>query len=195
MNTCPKCQQELRPFEYHEIELLTCSACTGFWFKDGQFSAAKQTGFSGLTADSAAEADAEPSSEAPPDEQDLKCPGCEQALVAFMYAYSSDIPLHRCTRCRGIWGYSADLRRIDALLSSYKESQDDIRMQALPLMLKVKNQVKEEERAKKEAKKEAKKSRSLFSRMVGQKHDRSKDRNLHDILEDFEKEQPDDGTP
>jgi len=189
MNTCPKCHKEFTLFTYEGIDLSRCSDCKGFWFKDGQFSATKQIGFSGLTDDSAAETAAEPPAEAPPpDEQEILCPDCSEPLVTFMYAYSSDIPLQRCTGCRGIWAYSADLLRIDALLSSYKESLDDIRMQALPLMLKVKNKMKEEERIKKEAKKEAKKSRSFFGRMVGQKQDRSKNRNLNDILEDFEKE-------
>lgn len=185
MNTCLKCHKDLTLFTYEGIELLKCSDCQGFWFKDGQFGKTKQIGFSGLTADSPAEADSEPSSESPPDEQELRCPDCEEPLVEFMYAYSSDIPLHRCTRCHGIWAYSADLLRIDELLTSYKESLDEAKFKALPLMLNVKDQVDQEERAKK-AERKRKKKRGLFSRYSGSK--RSQEQTLQDILEEFEKE-------
>jgi Zn-finger nucleic acid-binding protein len=186
VNTCPKCGKELLSFEYHGIELLKCFECKGFWFKDGKFRETKQIGFSELVADIPAESDSEPSSESSPDEQKMMCPDCEEPLVAFMYAYSSDIPLHRCPRCRGIWAYSADLLCIEELLTGYNESLEDAKFKALPLMLKVKEQVQQEEQARKQEQKR-KKKRGLFNRLSGPR--RSTNRTLQDILKDFEKEE------
>jgi Zn-finger nucleic acid-binding protein len=186
VNTCPKCKKELLPVEYHDIELLKCSECKGFWFRDGKFRETKQIGFSELAADIPAESDSEPSSESSPDEQTMMCPDCEEPLVVFMYAYSSDIPLHRCPGCRGIWAYSADLRRIEGLLAGYNDSLEDAKFKALPLMLKVKDQVQQEEQARKQEQKR-KKKRGLFSRLSVSR--RSTNRTLQDILKDFEKEE------
>jgi Zn-finger nucleic acid-binding protein len=186
VNTCPKCKKELLPFEYHDIKLLKCSECKGLWFKDGKFRETKQIGFSELAADIPTESDSEASSEPSPDEQAMMCPDCEETLVTFMYAYSSDIPLYRCPRCRGIWAYSADLRRIEELLTDYNESLEDVKFKALPLMLKVKEQVQQEEQARKQEQKR-KKKRGFFSRLSGPK--RSTDQTLQNILEEFEKDE------
>jgi Zn-finger nucleic acid-binding protein len=119
------------------------------------------------------------------DEQEYMCPACEEPLVTFMYAYSSDITLHRCPRCRGIWAYSADLLRIEGLLAGYKESLEEAKFKALPLMLNVKEQVKQEEHARKQ-KRKRKKKRGLLNSLSGPKQ--SNNRTLQNILEEFEKE-------
>lgn len=182
MNTCPKCEKDLVPFEYHEIELLKCSDCNGFWFKDEKFREVKQVGFSGLAADLPSESPSEPSSESSASKE-MMCPDCEEPLVPFTYAYSSDIQLHRCTNCHGIWAESSDLLHIEELLAGYKESLDEAKARALPLMLKVKKQIQREERAREEQQKRAKKP-GLFNRLFGQK--RSKNRKIQNIFEDFE---------
>ncbi len=188
MNTCPKCEKELRPFDYHEIELLTCSECKGFWFKDGKFRETKQIGFSELVADVPPELLSESTSDSSP-AQEMMCPDCEESLVAFMYAYSSDIQLHRCSHCRGIWTKPSDLLRIEELLTGYRETLADAKMKVFPLILKTKKQIQQEEQARKEEQKQAKKPRFL-GRLFGQK--RPKNRNIQNILEDFEKDHKED---
>ena len=44
MYPCPKCHNELTLFTYEGVELLKCSGCQGFWFKDGTFRKVKELG-------------------------------------------------------------------------------------------------------------------------------------------------------
>ncbi len=188
MNKCPKCENELLPFEYHALELLKCSNCHGFWFKDGKFRAVKQVGFSGLAADFPSESSSEPSSELS-SEQDLICPDCEELLLPFTYAYNSDVQLHRCTSCHGIWADASDLFRIEELLAVYKESLDEAKAKALPLMLNVKKQIQQEERTREKEQKQKKKP-GLLGRFFGSKH--SNDRKVQNIFDDIEKDDNED---
>ena len=184
MSKCPKCEKELLFFEYQGIELLKCSDCSGFWFKDNKFREVKQVGFSGLAADVSPESRSESSSKLSSDKQEMMCPDCEELLIPYTYAYSSDIQLYRCTRCNGIWANSTDLAHIEKLLTGYKESLDEAKSKALPLMLKVKKQIQQEERAREEERKRGKKH-GVFKRLFGQK--RSKNHKVEDIFEDFHK--------
>ncbi len=186
MSRCPTCQQELRFFEYKGIELLECSSCQGLWFKEGKFREVKQLGFSGLANGLSPETRSE--SESLSDEKELICPDCEEALLPYTYAYSSEIQLHRCSICQGIWVDSIDLLHIEKLLSGYKESLDEAKAKALPLMLKVKKQIQQEERSKEEEQKRSKKH-GLFNRIFRQK--RPKDHKAQDIFEDFHKNDQD----
>ena len=184
MSTCPKCQKELLPFEYKGINLLKCPDCHGFWFLEGKFREVKQVGFSGLSVEHSPETSSEhpsqPTSESEP--QNLKCPDCSAPLLPYTYAYSSDIQLHRCTQCHGIWAESDDLVRIEELLTGYKESLDEAKAKALPLMLNVKKQIQQKERAKDEEQKRRKKG--FFNRFFGPKE--SKNRKIQDIFNDFD---------
>jgi Zn-finger nucleic acid-binding protein len=125
------------------------------------------------------------------DMQDMRCPDCADPLVPFTYAYSSDILLHRCSACRGIWADCRDLLRIEELLTGYKESLDEAKAKALPLMLKVKKQIQQEERAREEEQKQHKKG--FFNRLFKQK--KTENRKVHDLFEDIDLREDADKNP
>lgn len=152
MNTCPKCHAELSLISYAEKEVLQCSTCRGFWFRDNLFREIKQIGFAGLCADTPAAASAPP-----PAAASLACPDCTDALIAYKYAYSSDIQLHRCLKCKGIWADYEALIEIEALLVNYQESLEEAKAKALPLLLEVKQQTEAKEKAQAEERKRRRK--------------------------------------
>jgi Zn-finger nucleic acid-binding protein len=159
---------------YKEISLVQCSECQGVWFQEGKFREVKRIGFSGLSQTTSSEVPPEePADEPAPsssDEEELLCPDCREPLRPYAYAYSSDIQLHRCARCRGIWADAQDLERIDALLKGYQESLADAKAKVLPLMMKVKKEIQQQERAREEERKRKKKS-GLLKRFLGPKQD------------------------
>jgi Zn-finger nucleic acid-binding protein len=134
---------------YAEKELFQCAQCRGFWFTNGLFKEVKQVGFAELCSGLGSADETE--EHQTPDTQDLPeltCPACgDQPLVAYNYAYSSDIQLYRCVQCKGIWADQAALLSIEQLLVNYQESLEDAKSKALPLMMEVKRQFKEKEEA------------------------------------------------
>lgn len=190
MSICPKCQHELFIFQYEGIELLKCLTCNGFWFREGKFREVKHFGFEGLAETPPSEQHSETLTASSSGSQELSCPDCNALLVSFTYAYSSDILLYRCPECRGIWADYADLLRIEHLLVGYKESLDEAKAKALPLMLKVKKQIQQEERAKEEEQKQHKKG--LFNRLFGEKG--AKNRKIQDIFENDESQKDTEST-
>jgi Zn-finger nucleic acid-binding protein len=183
VSVCPKCQRELILFTYEGVELLKCSECLGFWFREGTFREIKRIGFAGLHTGNGVKVSSDPDEETSP-QQDLYCPECAQQLLStYRYAYSSDIELYRCTQCKGIWADDRDLIDIEHLLANYQESLDEARAKALPLMLKVKKQFQEEEEAREEAKKAGK--QSLLTKWFRRKN--PEHRKIDDIFEDFHK--------
>ena len=181
MNPCPKCHNELTLFTYEEVELLKCSECQGFWFRNETFRKVKQIGFAGLQAEGTPES-LSGSPSVSPDSEEMSCPECSQPLSAYNYAYSSDIQLHRCAKCKGIWADYAALVKIERLLTGYEESLDEAKARAIPLMVEVKKQFQQRERAREEERKRRKK-RGVFNRLFGKKE--SGNRKLEDIFEDF----------
>jgi len=67
-------------------------------------------------------------------------------------------------------------------LTGYKESLDEAKAKALPLMLKVKKQIQQEERVREEEQKQHKKG--FFNRLFKQKG--AKNRKIEDIFEDVD---------
>lgn len=184
MSTCPTCQHTLLQFEYKGIELARCGECQGFWFKDGQFREVKGLGFSELpgTEALAEEAEAE-NAEIPPDEEiELSCPDCaESSLMPYSYAYSSNIQLHRCAKCHGIWAEAAALVQIERLLNHYQESLEEAKSKALPLMMKVKNRIQQEEREQEEQKQ---KKKGVLNRFFGSRGSKSsKNKKIQNIFD------------
>lgn len=182
MSTCPKCQQTLVQIDYKNIELLQCSDCQGFWFKDGQFREVKQFGFSGLPGTTPSQLESEDSATSPStSSQELACPDCQdQPLVPYTYAYSSDIQLYRCAHCRGIWADYTELLRIEELLSIYQESLEEAKAKALPLMLKVKNQIQKEEE-------QQQKKKGVLNRIFGSKS--FKNRKIQNVFEEDDRDE------
>lgn len=185
MSTCPRCHQDLLQYDHAGISLLKCEKGEGFWFKDETFRQAKQIGFSKMSSKPPAESpsDQPPAESAVSEEESLSCPDCAEPLSAYTYAYSSDIHLYRCMTCKGIWADVFALHQIDNLLAGYKESLEDAKAKALPLMLKVKQQIQQEEKLREEEQKRKKKS-GLFTRFFGQKD--SKNRKIENIFEEFD---------
>lgn len=182
MNTCPKCHTELVLFTYRDKELLKCPECNGFWFRDGLFREIKQIGFAGLCQEEAPEIPSPTSASS--DDQELVCPDCSQTLSAYNYAYSSDIQLYRCSTCKGIWSDYTALTDIEHLLTNYKESLDEAKAKAMPLMMEVKRQFEEKERVWEDERKQRKKQ-GLLGKFFRKKP--VKNRKIEDIFEEFHK--------
>lgn len=165
MSICPTCQTTLRQLDYQQLTLCQCDACSGYWFREGQFRQVKALGFSGLPgtlSQQSAEGNNAPSekstgAEAP----SLACPECGIPLMPYTYAYSSGIQLHRCTQCAGIWAAYDDLLHIERLLAGYQTSLEDAKSKVMPLMMKVKRQMQEEEQSR-----EADKRHNSFFRRI-----------------------------
>lgn len=188
MSVCPKCQNELTLVTYEDKELLQCIHCRGFWFKDGLFRKVKQIGFAGLCSNEDADTASEEAS-AIEDAGEISCPDCAESLLAYNYAYSSHIQLHRCITCKGIWADAQALLAIDQLLMNYQESLEEAKAKAIPLMLEVKQQFEQKEKAWEEERQRQKKH-GLFGRFFGKK--RNRDRKIENIFEDI---QDDDNNP
>lgn len=166
MSKCPTCQTEFALISYEGQELLQCPRCRGFWFPNGQFKAIKQIGFSGLCSNDNSDQMPRKSAQNSPD---LACPDCmRETLVAYNYAYSSEIQLHRCTACKGIWAEQRALADIEALLVNYQESLEEAKAKALPLMMEVKRQFQEQEEAR-EAERQKQKKPGLIGRLFQKK--------------------------
>jgi Zn-finger nucleic acid-binding protein len=145
VSTCPLCEISLDVIDYQGHELVQCLRCQGFWFPNEQFREIKHLGFAGLCAD-VSDGQSPPAAAEEGAPAELTCPDCaDQTLAAYNYAYSSDIQLHRCPMCKGIWARPHALRDIDALLTNYQESLEDAKAKAVPLMMEVKRQFKEQE--------------------------------------------------
>jgi Zn-finger nucleic acid-binding protein len=172
---------------YAEKDLFQCVQCRGFWFTNGLFREVKQVGFAELCSGPGS-AD-ETGEHQTPDAQDmpeLTCPDCaDQALVAYNYAYSSDIQLHRCVQCKGIWADHAALLDIEQLLVNYQESLEDAKSKALPLMMEVKRQFKEKEEVW-EAERRKQKKQGLLGKFFRKKS--KEERKPVDIFEDIHHE-------
>lgn len=194
MRTCPKCKKLLELMTYAEKEIFQCLQCRGFWFTNDLFREVKQVGFAGLCAaqtpedgvdtdqGDAHQSDAARISEAQ-DTPELICPDCDgQALVAYNYAYSSDIQLHRCALCKGIWADRTALLDIEQLLVNYQESLEDAKSKALPLMMEVKRQFKEQEEAW-EAERRKQRKQGLLGKFFRKKS--KEERKPMDIFEDI----------
>ena len=148
MSTCPTCQTTLRQFDYQQLTLCQCEACSGYWFREGQFRQAKALGFSGLPgtpSQQRAEGNAPSETSTGAESPALACPECGIPLMPYTYAYSSGIQLHRCAQCAGIWAAYDDLLHIERLLAGYQESLEDAKSKVMPLLMKVKRQVQEAE--------------------------------------------------
>ncbi|GAK48825.1 hypothetical protein U14_00036 [Candidatus Moduliflexus flocculans] len=189
MNTCPKCQTALHQVDYQQLTLLQCETCSGFWFQEGQFRQVKSFGFSGLpgtpsSKNSEAEEQDETTQSREPDS--LSCPECEIPLAPYIYAYSSGIQLHRCSKCAGIWAAYDDLIRIEHLLADYQESLEDAKSKIMPLMMKVKQQIQEEEQAREAEKR----NNSFFHRVF--RHKSGKNQSRPPLLEEVEANFPSD---
>lgn len=166
MSVCPVCKTALQLVSYEEKELWQCSQCRGFWFLDGQFRDVKQMGFAALcSADESSQA----AHSASDDGAEPMCPDCvNQPLVAYNYAYSSDILLYRCTACKGIWAEQQALTEIEALLENYQESLEEAKAKAMPLMMEVKRQFQEQEEAR-EAARQKRRKQGLMGRFFRKK--------------------------
>lgn len=174
MSICPTCQTTLRQLDYQQLPLCQCDACSGYWFREGQFRQVKALGFSGLpgtlSQQSAEGNEASTGAESPA----LACPECGIPLMPYTYAYSSGIQLHRCAQCAGIWAAYDDLLHIERLLAGYQESLEDAKSKVMPLMMKVKRQVQEEEQSREADKR----NNSFFRRVFRHKPVKSQPRQL-----------------
>jgi Zn-finger nucleic acid-binding protein len=127
---------------YQDVLLYKCPTCKGFWFPESRFGQVKNIGFEGLK-----DVDT-------PSQQNVKdldsagsslCPQCQTLLTGFTYAYSSGIQLYHCKNCNGIWAGQAQMLAISQVLNNYKESLEEARLKALPLLLKVKEDLEKKE--------------------------------------------------
>ena len=123
---CPRCRSVLRVVEYDGIQVEVCSDCRGEWLHaeelekivehhDHVFSDRDITALESVSHPVTAF-----------EEQDrdiLNCPHCETIeMERFNYADASDLQLHKCPECGGIWADKDQLEKVEELVDGWKES-------------------------------------------------------------------------
>jgi len=138
---CSHCNISLEEYFYQDILLYRCPGCKGFWFQRSRFGQVKNLGFEGLLDANLSPPQEVRDLEAP---GPLSCPQCQTELITYIYAYSSGIPLRRCTTCEGIWATQPQLSAIVQVLNNYRESLEEAKLKVLPLILKVRENLEKE---------------------------------------------------
>jgi len=138
---CPRCRSVLRVVEYDGIQIEVCSDCRGEWLHaeelekivehhDHVFSARDITALETVNRPLT-----------PVEEQDrdiLNCPHCETIeMERFNYADASDLQLHKCPECGGIWADKDQLEKVEELVDGWKASLTEDTAKYGPILKKI----------------------------------------------------------
>ncbi len=107
---CPEDLTPLEPQTLHGLVLDTCPMCAGIYFDEGEIAALQAAGSEALTEVEDAVVPSDFSYIESPIPK--RCPGCNGAMHAYRYRYSSEIRLDGCDRCGGIWVQDGELAKI-----------------------------------------------------------------------------------
>ena len=113
MKPCPNCNIELKPKMIGLVEIDECEKCKGIWFDKDELRQVKDITDSDLNW-----MDFEiwrHLDKIETQARNLKCPKCEQTLVAIKYG-ETDITIDYCPNCKGTWLDSDEFKKIIASL-------------------------------------------------------------------------------
>ncbi len=123
---CPRCRSSLRVVEYDGIQIEVCSDCRGEWLHAEELEKIIEHHDHIFSARDLAALDTIKHPVVPVEDQDhdvLNCPHCETIeMDRFNYADASDLQLHKCSECGGIWADKDQLEKVEELLDGWKAS-------------------------------------------------------------------------
>jgi len=109
---CPQCGQEMEPQRRPPVARVDhCPACHGLWLVHGDLKQLLHARFS-ERADPRAFLDAE--------RTELLCPDCKRPLFERRFMPRSDIRVHQCVECAGIFLEAGKLERLRQLVESLR---------------------------------------------------------------------------
>ena len=118
---CPRCRSVLRVVEYDGIQVEVCSDCRGEWLHAEEL-----------------EKIVEHHDHVFSDRDILNCPHCETIeMERFNYADASDLQLHKCPECGGIWADKDQLEKVEELVDGWKASLTEDTAKFGPILKKV----------------------------------------------------------
>ena len=118
---CPRCRSVLRVVEYDGIQVEVCSDCRGEWLHAEEL-----------------EKIVEHHDHVFSDRDILNCPHCETIeMERFNYADASDLQLHKCPECGGIWADKDQLEKVEELVDGWKTSLTEDTAKYGPILKKI----------------------------------------------------------
>ncbi len=92
---CPKCEKEMRPKNYGDVEVDKCPECSGFFFDQGELETLMAGGAEGVKEIEYSELS---------NKQDMmigSCPRCNVDMEP--YLGPGNLRIDRCTKCSGVF--------------------------------------------------------------------------------------------
>ena len=138
---CPRCRSVLRVVEYDGIQIEVCSDCRGEWLHAEELEKLVEHHDHVFSARDIAALETVNRPLTPMEEQDrdiLNCPHCETIeMERFNYADASDLQLHKCPECGGIWADKDQLEKVEELVDGWKASLTEDTAKYGPILKKI----------------------------------------------------------
>ena len=138
---CPRCRSVLRVVEYDGIQIEVCSDCRGEWLHAEELEKIVEHHDHVFSARDIAALETVNRPLTPMEEQDrdiLNCPHCETIeMERFNYADASDLQLHKCPECGGIWADKDQLEKVEELVDGWKTSLTEDTAKYGPILKKI----------------------------------------------------------
>ena len=98
MKTCPKCAATMEPIEFDGVQIDRCGVCHGLWFDMLEHEDLKA--ISGSEAVDVGSADIGRANDG---HSRIRCPVCDQPMIAMVVAAQPHIRYEACTVCYGLY--------------------------------------------------------------------------------------------
>ena len=138
---CPRCRSVLRVVEYDGVQIEVCSDCRGEWLHAEELEKVIEHHDHVFSARDIAALEAVNHPVVSQEEQDrdiLNCPHCETIeMERFNYAEASDLQLHKCPECGGIWADKDQLEKVEELVDGWKASLTEDTAKYGPILKKI----------------------------------------------------------
>ena len=138
---CPRCRSMLRVVEYDGVQIEVCSDCRGEWLHAEELEKIIEHHDHVFSTRDIAALESVNRPVLPVENQDhdiLNCPHCETIeMERFNYADASDLQLHKCPECGGIWADKDQLEKVEELLDGWKACLNQDAAQYGPILKKI----------------------------------------------------------
>jgi hypothetical protein len=134
--------------EYDGVQIEICSDCRGEWLHTEELEKIVEHHDHVFSARdlAALESVSHPVTQVEdPDRDVLNCPHCETIeLERFKYADASDLQLHKCPECGGIWADKDQLEKVEELVDGWKASLAEDTAKFGPILKKIASEERKE---------------------------------------------------
>jgi Zn-finger nucleic acid-binding protein len=138
---CPRCFSVLTVLEYAGFQVEVCSECRGEWLHAEELQKIVEHHDHVLSAKEIASLEAVSKPVTSLEDQDrdvLNCPHCETIeLERFNYADTTDLLLHKCPECGGVWADKEQLEKLDELVEGWKDCLNQDAAKYAPVLKKI----------------------------------------------------------